>query len=84
VRPHGDRVPLVRDRVRHRQHDGAVRQLGDDQLVGAFREELSDAGHQPGLRRSASALVSSMLVRRRGSGRGGADDEAPVTPKPQP
>ena len=44
--PHGDRVPLVRDRVDHRQHDVAVRQLGDDQLVGAFREELCDAGHQ--------------------------------------
>ena len=28
-------------------------------------EELHDAGHHPGLLRSASALVSSMLVRRR-------------------
>jgi hypothetical protein len=45
IAAHRDRVPLVRDRVDRRQHDVAVRQLGDDQLVGAFPEELGDAGH---------------------------------------
>ena len=34
--------------------------------------------HQNGLRSSASALVSSMLVPAEGSGRGGADDEPTV------
>ena len=39
-------MPLVRDRVDHRQHDVAVRQLGDNQLLGTLGEELGDAWHQ--------------------------------------
>lgn len=35
--------PLARDRVDYRQHDVAVRQLGDDQLLGTLGEELGDA-----------------------------------------